>query len=266
MTKILIYILAFATLTSPLLAQTPPNTSIKQFPLQSRVVAGVLVPVPSEIFNTLDKFANSNWRAVQRPELAQSRPHSDQAGNALLLGVVIAEGFIAVEAEDAGEAKSIGRAVLALARGLGVEKAALRRSRSIVEAAEKSDWRAVRKEWDGVLPDVQQGMNELKSEQLPQLVSLGGWLRGTEALTALLLQNYSNQEAELLRQPAMLDYFEKRLAGMSDDMRTNPIIVSMREAIRKIRRLLPREDAQISQKTVKEISTVSEKLLKGLNR
>ena len=137
MTKILIYILAFTTLTSLLLAQTPPNTSIKQFPPQSRVVAGVLVPVPNEIFNTFDKFANSNWRAVQHPELAQWRPHSDQADNALLLGVVIAEGFIAVEAEDAGEAKSIGRAVLALARGLGVEKAALRRSRSIVEAAEK---------------------------------------------------------------------------------------------------------------------------------
>ena len=107
MTKILIYILAFATLTSPLLAQTPPNTSIKQFPPQSTVVESVLVPVPREIFNTLDKFANSNWRAVQRPELAQWRPHSDQAETALLLGVVIAEGFIAVEAEDAGEAKSI---------------------------------------------------------------------------------------------------------------------------------------------------------------
>jgi len=122
MPKILIYILAFATLTSPLLAQTPPNTSIKQFPPQSTVVERVLVPVPREIFNTLDKFANSNWRAVQRPELAQWRPHSDQAENALLLGVVIAEGFIAVEAEDAGEAKSIGRAALVLARGLGSKR------------------------------------------------------------------------------------------------------------------------------------------------
>jgi len=99
MTKILTYILAIATLTLPLLAQTPPNTSIEQFPPQSRVVAGVLVPVPREIFNTLDKFANSNWRSVQRPELAQWRPHSDQAENALLLGAVIAEGFIAVEAD-----------------------------------------------------------------------------------------------------------------------------------------------------------------------
>jgi flagellar biosynthesis regulator FlaF len=266
MNKILIYIPAFATLTSLLVAQTPPNTGVRQFPPQTTAIKGVLVPVPREIFDTLDKFADSNWRAVQRPELAQRRPHGDQAETALLLGVVIAEGFIAVEAEDAVEVKSLGRAVLKLTRGLGVEKAALKRSRSIVEQAERGDWLGVRKEWDGVLPDVQQGMNELKSERLAQLVSLGGWLRGTEALTALVLQNYSNQKAELLRQPALLDHFEKRLAGMSDDIRTNRMVVRMREGIEKIRPLVASEDTQISQKKVKEISIVSEELLKGLGR
>jgi len=266
MNKILIYIPAFATLTSLLVAQTPPNTGVRQFPPQTTAIKGVLVPVPREIFDTLDKFANSNWRAVQRPELARQRPHGDQAETALLLGVVIAEGFIAVEAEDAVEVKSVGRAVLKLASGLGVEKAALRRSRSIVEHAERGDWLGVRKEWDGVIPDVQQGMNELQSEQLAQLVSLGGWLRGTEALTALVLQNYSNQKAELLRQPALLDHFEKRLAGMSDDIRTNRMVVRMREGIEKIRPLVASEDTQISQKKVKEISIVSEELLKGLGR
>ena len=248
MKKILIYTTAFATRLSLLVAQTPPNTGVRQFPPQTTAMKGVLVPVPREIFDTLDKFAHSNWRAVQRPELAQWRPHGDQAEIALLLGAVIAEGFIAVEAEDAAEVKSVGRAVLKLARGLGVEKAALRRSRSIVEHAERGDWPGVRKEWDGVLPDVQRGMNELKSEQLAQLVSLGGWLRGTEALTALVLQNYSHEDAELLRQPALLDYFEKQLAGMSGDIRTNPIIVRMREGIQKIRPLVASEDAQISQK------------------
>lgn len=260
-----IYILALATLTSLLVAQTPPDAGVKQFPPQSTAIGDVLVPVPSEIFNTLDKFAHSNWRAVQRPELAQWRPHGEQTEIALLLGVVIAEGFIAVEAEDAAEVKSIGRAVLALARGLGVERAALRRSRSIVEHAEKGDWPAVRKEWDGVLPDVQQGMKELKSEQLAQLVSLGGWLRGTEALTALVLQNYSRDHAELLRQPALLDYFEKQLAGMSGDIRTNPIIGRMREDIRKIRLLLASKDGKISREKVKEIATIAEELRKGLS-
>ncbi len=266
MKKILIYIPAVATLTSFLIAQTPPNTGVRQFPPQSTAIKGVLVPVPREIFDTLDKFASSNWRAVQRPELAQQRPHGEQSETALLLGVVIAEGFIAVEAEDAGEVESVGRAVLKLARGLGVEKAALRRSRSIVEHAGKGDWAGIRKEWDGVLPDVQQGMNELQSEQLAQLVSLGGWLRGTEALTALVLQNYSSQNAELLRQPALLDHFEKRLAGMSDDVRTKPTIVRMREGIQKIRPLVASEDLQISQEKVREISNVSKELLKSLSR
>ena len=264
MFKISIYILALATLTCLLVAQSPPNTGVKQLPPQSTAIEDVLVPVPREIFATLDKFAHSNWRAVQRPELAQWRPHGDQTEIALLLGVVIAEGFIAVEATDAAEVKSVGRAVLTLARGLGVERAALKRSRSIVEHAEKSDWPAVRKEWDGVLPDVQQGMNELESEPLAQLVSLGGWLRGTEALTALVLQNYSPENAELLRQPALLDYFEKQLAGMSGNIRIDPIIVRMRDGIRKIRLLLASDDAQISQKKVKEIATVSGELLKGL--
>jgi flagellar biosynthesis regulator FlaF len=264
--KILIYIPTVMTLISLLVAQTAPNTSVRQFPPESTAIKGVLVPVPREIFDTLDKFAQSNWRAVQRPELAQQRPHGDQAETALLLGVVIAEGFIAVEAEDAGEVKSVGRAVLKLARGLGVEKAALRRSRSIVDHAERGDWAGVRKEWDGVLPDVQQGMNELQSEQLAQLVSLGGWLRGTEALTVLVLQNYSSQNAELLRQPALLDHLEKRLAGMSDDVRTKPMIVRMRQGIQKIRPLVASEDFQISQEKVKEISAVSEDLLKGLSR
>jgi flagellar biosynthesis regulator FlaF len=264
MHKIPIYLLALATLTPLLVAQILPDAGVKQFPPQARAIDDVLVPVPSEIFNTLDKFAHSNWRAVQRPELAQWRPHGDQAEIALLLGAVIAEGFIAVEAEDTAETKNVGRAVLTLARGLGVEKAVLRRSRSIVEHAERGDWPAVRKEWDSVLPDVDQGMNELKSEQLAQLVSLGGWLRGTEALSVLVLQNYTAEDAALLRQPVLLDYVEKQLAGMSGDMRTKPILARMREGLQKIRLLLASEDTQISQKKVKEIAAISEDLLKGL--
>jgi len=266
MNKNLIYLAALTTLASFLTAQTPPNTGSNELPPQSTAIKGVVVPIPREIFDTLDKFSNSNWRAVQRPELAQLRPHGGQVETALLLGVVIAEGFIAVEAEDAAEVKSVGRAVLRLTRGLGVEKAALKRSRSIVDHAEKEDWAGVRKEWDAVLPDVQQGMTELQSEQLAQLVSLGGWLRGAEALTALILQNYSGPKADLLRQTALLDHFEKRLAGMSDDIRTNRVVAKMRDGMQQVRPLIASKGAPISQAKVKEISTVSKELLKSLGR
>ena len=209
------------------------------------------MPVPREIFDALDKFAHSNWRSVQRPELAERKPRGDQADTALLLGVVIAEGFIAVQAKDAAEVKSVGRAVIKLARGLGVEEAALRRSRSIVEHSERGDWPGVRKEWDGVLSDVQKGMNELRSDELAQLVSLAAGCAVPKRLAALVLQNYSNQEAELLRQPEFLDHFEKRVAGMRADIRANPMIFRMREGMQNIRPLLASENG--TKEKVKEI-------------
>jgi flagellar biosynthesis regulator FlaF len=266
MNKTLTFILALEALSISLAAQPSSHDDAKGFPPQAAIVRGVLVPVPHEIFQTLDKFAHSNWRAVQRPELAHWKPPGAPAQDALLLGAVIAEGFIAVEAEDTAETKNLGRAVLKQARALGVERAALRRSRSIIDHAESGDWPGVRKEWNRVLPDVQRGMNELHSDQLAQLVSLGGWLRGMEALAVLISRDYSDEDAELLRQPALLDYFEKQLAGMSGDVKGDPIVVGMEEGIQKVRRLVSSGDSRISQEEVQEISRALAELLKGLNR
>ncbi len=264
MHKILLLIPA---LLLPLAARSasPPDESGK-LPRQAAIVRGVLIPVPREVFETLDHFAHSNWRAVQRPELAHWRPPGSQAQNALLLGAVIAEGFVAVEARDSGETKDVGRAIRKLARGLGIERAALRRSRSIIDHAESGDWRAVRREWDGVLPDVQQGMDQIRSEQLAQLVSLGGWLRGTEALSVLLTQDYSERTARLLRQPALLDYFEKQLAELSSKVRTDPVVLRMAAGIRDVRKVLASGDGSVSREEAKEISGLLAGLLKSLNR
>ena len=94
-----------------------------------------------------------------------------------------AEGFIAMEAKDSTEVKNIGNRVLALARGLGIEKSAqcvaLAASSNL---ADKEEWMRRGKSGIGVVSDLESGMIELKSTELSQLISLGGWLRGTEAL------------------------------------------------------------------------------------
>lgn len=264
MSKALLYIL-FGIFSGLLLAQTPAPTAGTQLPAQSTSIKDVPVPIPSEVFATLDKFAHSNWRAVQRPELARWKPRGDQAEIALLLGAVIAEGFVAVEAEDAAEVKSVGRAVLVLARGLGVERAALKRSRSIVEHAEKGDWPAVRREWDGVQPDVERGMKELKSEPLAQLVSLGGWLRGMQVLGTLVSQDYSAEKAALLRQLALLDHFEKELTAAHGDLKTKPLLMRMRDGIRKVRTLLGSSEGPIQKETVGQITNLAGELLKDIS-
>lgn len=266
MNRKLILLFSLAALSFAPGARADSPNEPRDLPPQAAIVRGVLVPVPREIFLTLDRFAHSNWLAVQRPELADWRPPGTQAQNALLLGALIAEGFVAVEARDLAETKSIGRSLRTLARGLGIERAVLRRSRSIIDHAESGDWTAVRAEWDEVLPDVQNGMDRIRSEPLAHLVSLGGWLRGTEALTALLRQRYSEENAQLLRQPVLLDYFEEQLANMSGSLQGDHAVARMAEGLRQMRRALPAGDGKVSRKKVEEISESSAGLMKTLGR
>jgi hypothetical protein len=255
-----LYVVASALAASPLTAQTPPTSepAAEELPPQVTRVDDVPLPVASEIFKTFDKFKDSNWRAVQRQELPRARPRGDQASIALLLGAVIAEGFVAVAAEDAAEMTSLGRSLLGLARGLGVEQWALKRSRSIVDHAESGDWGAVRKEWDQVLPDVHEGMKELKSQQLAHLVSLGGWVRGAEALGVLVSQRYSPEDAELLRQPVLLDHFAKHIATTND-----PVLAKATAGIQKFRRIVDATPSPMPAETVKEIRAIAAELLQS---
>jgi hypothetical protein len=241
-------------------AQTP---SEQNSPLssQAKQVHGLAVPVPKEIFHTLDQFRDANWSALKRPEVARWKSHGDQAQIATLLGVEIAEGFIAMEAKDSTEVKNLGNSVLSLARGLGIRERALRRSGSIMELADKNEWSEARKEWDGVLSDLETGMIEIKSEQLAQLVSLGGWLRGTEALSGLVLQNYSPERSNLIRQPALIDYLEKQLSAMSSDIRARPIVVKLRDGIQTIRSLVESENGPPTEETVRKVHGVCAELV-----
>ena len=257
-------LLAITTLSVSLIAALAGKVS-PPLPSQAKPIQNVVVPVPREIFNSLDQFTNSNWRPVQRFEVASWKPHGDQFRIALQLGVVIAEGLIAVEAQDAAQVKDLGRTALTLARALGVEKVVLRRSRSIVDAASRNDWVATRNEWDGVRADVRDGMIELKSEQLAQLVSLGGWLRGAEALSALLLQSYSSDRAELLRQPGLLDHFEKQLTALSQGSADDSIIARMQDGIRQVRGLTSDKGNRIGKEAVREINVISGELISAMN-
>ena len=261
-----VILLALAALSSPAFAEPPARIDVSNLPAQSKMIDEVVVPVPSEIFAVLDKLGKPNWTAVQHKTTSVAQPIGEQPQIALILGTVIAEGFIAVEAEDANEVKQIGKSVLNLCKALGVEKKAQVRAKAITDAAEAKDWAGVRKQLDKALEDVREAMVELNSEALSQLVSLGGWLRGTEALTAVVEKQYTKDGAELLHQPILLDYFERRLANMKPKLKLNAVVLKVQKGVLEIRPLMGLPDGgEISEKSVKEINTITAGLIKAIN-
>jgi hypothetical protein len=216
---------------SSLRADNPPRKiALSDFP--AAAVEEVVVPVPSEIFAVLDKLGNPNWKSELRE--GKTRTPEDRVRTALLLGNVIAEGFVAVEAEDAERVKELGRQVLTLAEAINVRKSVIARSKSITDKAEQRDWRGVRAEFDGALQDVRGAMDELNDHDLSQLVSLGGWLRGTEVLTDIVGKGFSKDGAELLHQPELVDYFDRCIGSMPGRLRRNPLVTEIRDLLRKI--------------------------------
>src|SRR5580698_4573057 len=218
--------LSLATASSN--AEAPPShVDLSKFPATQ--LDDIVVPLPSEVFNVLDKLGTPNWQEQLRDPIIKNRGEREQI--ALLLGSVVAEGFVAVEAADKARVKTIGRDVLELARAIGVESTVLTRTNSIVTKADSGDWISVRRELDGALTDVKNAMIKLQDAQLAHLVSLGGWLRGTEVLTAIVQKSYSPDGADLLNQPDLLRYFQQRLADMPPRMRNNPLVTKMQKGL-----------------------------------
>jgi hypothetical protein len=258
--------LVFAALVSSAVAEPAARIDVSKLPAASKMIDEVVVPVPSEIFAVLDKLGKPNWAGVMRTSASDAKATGDSAQIALMLGTVIAEGFIAVEAEDSEEVKAIGNAVLRLSKAIGVENSVKPRANAIIAAAGKKDWTGVRRELDGTLAKVKEAMLELKSEQLSQLVSLGGWLRGTEALTAVVRKTFTKDGAELLHQPVLLDYFDQQLSGMKPKIKANPVVIQVQKGLLDIRPLVGLNDgSEISEKSVKEIGDITGKLVKSIS-
>src|SRR6266404_4350653 len=84
-------------------AEAPKRVDVKQL---SKKVEDVVVPLPNEVFGALNKLGGVNWHEYVRNDKGAN--FTERPRIALLLGAVIADGFIAVQAEDPQTVKDIG--------------------------------------------------------------------------------------------------------------------------------------------------------------
>jgi hypothetical protein len=233
-------------------AEAPKRVDVKQL---SKKVEDVVVPLPNEVFGALNKLGGVNWREYVRNDKGTN--FTERPRIALLLGAVIADGFIAVQAEDAPSVKEIGQRVVSLAKGIGVGNSIVPHAKAITDAADRRNWPAVRQELDRTQNSVQQAMNEVHDEKLSQLVSLGGWLRGTQVLTAVVNRHFSVDGAELLHQPDLLDYFQRKLAIMPEfDV---PVIAQIKSSLQEVKPLIETSDP-ITPVSVKKINEITSRI------
>jgi hypothetical protein len=194
------------------------------------------IPTAGELFAALNRIAKPNWQQQYRkpiPTAFTSRPQI-----ALNLGGLIADGYIAVQAEDSQQVKNIGKDIVALAKTLGVSENVLRRGKCISDFSENNEWSALKEELEATQNEVKLAMEEQHDEELVTLVTLGGWIRGTEVVSSWIVENYQPAAAKLLRQPAIVDFLRSKLAALPDKAKSDPLVHEVEIKLAGIEKLL----------------------------
>jgi hypothetical protein len=240
--------------------QVAPAEGNDVFP--GEVVSDVVVPVPSEVFSVLDKLGEPNWRQ----ELREVKPLSttDRTKLSLAFGTVVAEGFVAVQAQDKEKVEAVGKDVIDLSTSLGLLKAVRPHAQAILDAAKKDDWTAIRKELDLTQKSVRETMEKMKDAPLAQCVSVGGWLRGTSSVTSVVNKNFSVDRAELLYQPLLVEHFLGQLKAMPASFADHAQIQAICKGLASIKEVMDRSADGFNQEAVTSIDKTCAELLAAI--
>jgi hypothetical protein len=182
----------------------------------------ISIPTPGELFAALEKPGKPNWVGQMRGPIGTN--YKNRAQIALNLGGLIADGFIAVEAKDSQQVKNIGTDIIKLAKALGVSENVLSRGNSINEFAENNEWDALQEELEATQNEVKSSMQTHRDQDLVILVSVGGWIRGTQVVSAAVMQNYDERAAKVLRQPALVNFIQTKLNEVSPEVKDEPLV------------------------------------------
>ena len=146
-----------------------------------------------------------------------------------------------------------------MADAINVRKAVIARSKSIIDKAEAKNGGPCAKSSTARFRTCA-AMVELGDADLAQLVSIGGWVRGTEVLTSIVGKNYSPGGAELLNQPELINYFSRRIEEMRNSrLKKEDLVARVRKLLRDIRPSIGKNG--IPQASVEKINKMTNEMV-----
>jgi|GEM_PF-441055 len=198
------------------------------------------VPSPGEVFAALNKACRPNWATLVTPATAPVTTARPQL--ALAVGVLAANGYIAVEAQDGQQVKNVGREMMAEAKALGVSQSLLARGHSLIEFADSNTWDALEDELEATENEVKMTMVEQKDHDLVTLTSAAAWIRGIEVASGVVLANDSLQGSRVLRQPDLAAQLASQLGNLPPKMSRDTMVSKVKEVLESTAVLLQQQN------------------------
>lgn len=217
-------------------------------------------PSIKRIFEDLQKL-----RPLPYDELKRTMPEdtpTDRTHLALTVGLLLADGFFAVEAEQFFDLEPVGRSLLKHATSLGSGTRISSHMKSMLEKGALSDWDELKNELARTQKDVEKEMVLIRDVDAANLISLGGWLRAFEIGTAASLDPYDPAKASTLARPDIVEYFVLNLETLEPRIQDNEMVKKIREGLLLIQEqtTIPEQEV-LAEVEVQELRVLVEELV-----
>ena len=220
------------------------------------------IPCPGEIFAAINKVSRPNWATLDRDGTAPVTTRRAQL--ALAVGVLVTNGYIAVEAQDGQQVKNIGRDIMTMAKALGVSQSILGRGNNLIQFADQNEWDELRDELEATENEVKITMIDQQDKNLVALTSAGAWIRGLQVASNIIANHYSLQGAALLNEPDLALRLAADLEALPEKLRMDPLVISTKATLTMVASLLKKEPHGLSKEALQLVQRETGKVVTAI--
>jgi hypothetical protein len=185
---------------------------------------------PIDFLDVVGLQTKARWRQLYRPP--PPTPSTDRPRAAFTLGALIADGFLALQAEDSQQFRNTNQDILGYCRVLGLSDKVSPRLMAMAKLAEMSQWADLRQEAIDGQQELARLLTDQRDEDLAALVDLGAWLRTLEVASTLVMEAPESEVRPLcIGAKALLSELQTRFEGLSEPTRIHVSIVPIGDTI-----------------------------------
>lgn len=198
---------------------------------------GLGMPTPYDKFLALDAAlakGKIDWGKAYRSNSKDVDPDAFKDADVAIpmaLGVRIADGVMAVKAKDAELLNECATDIERLAKKMGIADGELSRARAVRTAANKGAWLQVFLELGFFQQDI---MKRIENENNPTrgtLLIISGWMQGAHYTTGLVLDNYTPELSNILREPMLAKALQAKLETLPAGSKDKPAVATLRKVL-----------------------------------
>lgn len=209
----------------------PAPPPIKVFTVEPRIddmkgIGWAPEQTPADFLDAIGHRIKARWRQHYRE--APPVPPNERERGAFVLGSIMADSFLALQATDAQQFRNTNQDVLAYCRTLGLGDRLTPRLMSQGKLAEMEEWASLRQEVVDGHQELCRLLKEQRDEDLATLVDIGVWVRLLHVVSSIVAD--SNEPALFplcIGSESLLKELQTRYSHLSATTRAHPHILAM---------------------------------------